>query len=93
MKIIGMIFDDPVALNAAFFMKAFNVLAYKEDAVVNTGTRCIEYPDVRWQYVLIKDDRDLVKISGIQFDAIFSEVVDLHCKQYVMSRFRPGLNK
>jgi hypothetical protein len=93
MKKIGMLFDDQVALNAAFYMKAHSVLAYNENATVNTGTRTIEYPDMRWQFILLNDDKDVVKISGMEFDAIFSEVRNSNAKQFIMSRFRPRFDK
>ena len=94
MKIIGMIFDNQVALNAAFYMQAYSAREYDGGNVtVNTARRTIEYQDSRYQFILIKDEKDTVKISGIEFDAIFSEVVDPHCKQYIMSRFRPRFDK
>lgn len=94
MKKIGMIFQDEVALNAAFFMKAYSVLEYGEKAEVKRFERTITYPeqDVQWMFVLIRDHKDVIKISGVQFDSIFSEVVDLQAKQYIMTRYRPGLN-
>lgn len=94
MKHIGMIFDNQVALNAAFYMHAWGTsLGGGETSGVNTGMRTIESADRRYSYILIKDDSDVVKISGIEFDAIFSEVTDPHCKQYIMSRFRPRVDK
>lgn len=92
MKKVGMLFEDSVALNAAFYAKAFGVLAYKEDAEVNTGTREIIYPDIKYMFILIEGDRDVNQISGIEFDAIFSEVTNPNVKQYILSRFRPRFN-
>ncbi|AEO14576.1 hypothetical protein MT_57030 [Pseudomonas phage phiPto-bp6g] len=95
MKHIGMIFDNQVALNAAFYMHAWSNTygCTLPDVNVNTGMRTIEVGDRRYSYILIKDQTDVVKISGIEFDAIFSEVTDSHCKQYIMSRFRPRFGK
>lgn len=92
---IGMIFDNQVALNAAFYMHAWSNSngCTLPDVNVNTGMRTIEVGDRRYSYILIKDGKDVVKISGIEFDAIFSEVTDPHCKQYIMSRFRPRFDK
>lgn len=96
MKHIGMIFDNQVALNAAFYMHAWshsNGFTIPNDTSVNTATKTIEVGDRRYSYILIKDQTEVVKISGIEFDAIFSEVTDSHCKQYIMSRFRPRFDK
>lgn len=64
----------------------------KQNAEVDTGHRTITFENLKYMYILIKDEKDVIKIGGIQFDAIFSEVIDPHCKQFIMSRFRPGLN-
>lgn len=95
MKHVGMIFDNQVALNAAFYMHAWGQSdgGTVQNGVVNTGRRTIEFADIRYSYILIADSKDVVKISGIEFDAIFSEVTDPHCKQYIMSRFRPRFDK
>ena len=93
MKTIGMIFDNQVALNAAFYMQAWYASESGTEVTVKTKDRTIEYPDSRYKFILIKDEKDVMKISGVSFDAIFSEVVDPHCKQYIMSRFRPRFDK
>lgn len=92
---IGMIFDNQVAMTAAFYMHAWSQTegGVNTDVTVNTATRTIECANRRYSYILIKDRDDVVKISGLEFDAIFSEVTDPHCKQYIMSRFRPRFNK
>lgn len=92
---IGMIFDNQVALNAAFYMHAWSHSygCALPNVSVNTGMRTIEVENRHYSYILIKDETDVVKISGIEFDAIFSEVTDSHCKQYIMSRFRPRFDK
>lgn len=90
MKKVGLFFENQISLNAAFFMRAYSSLDDPNDnAIIKTNSREIIYPDITWSYIIIKDEKDLVKISGLEFDAIFSEVTDIHCKQYIMSRFRP----
>ncbi|MNW21642.1 hypothetical protein D3C71_2226760 [compost metagenome] len=49
--------------------------------------------DRKWLYYTFEDDSRINDIAGIQFDAIFSEVTDSKAKWYIMTRFRPGLNK
>lgn len=66
---IGMIFDSQVALNAAFYMHAWGD---DDGKIVNTGYRTIQDGNRRYSYILIKDDDDLMRIGGIEFDAIFS---------------------
>lgn len=89
MKTVGIIFDDLTALNASFYMFAYSGIQYNLDIEVNTTAREIKYPNVIYKYILIKDENDLNKISGIQFDSIFSEVRDSYCKNFILSRFRP----
>lgn len=96
MYLIGMIFDDEIALRASFFQQAFGLTndSFSKDAtVVNCGRRNIKSYDTEWEYVLIENDEDLNKISGLQFDSIYSELKNSKHKQWVMTRFRPRLNK
>ena len=88
MKTVGMIFDDLTSLNAAFYRAAYTESQY-DDAKVNVGMWEIEYPNVRYKYILIKDENDVMKIAGIHFDSIFSEVKDPYCKNWILTRFRP----
>ena len=89
MKTIGMIFDDVTSLNAAFYMHAYSGCQYNPDIEVNTGMREIKYLNVIYKYIIIKDEKDVMKIAGINFDSIFSEVKDPYCKNWILSRFRP----
>lgn len=92
---IGMIFDNQVAFNAAFYMHAWSSTdgGKETTVIVNSGLRTIQDENLRYSYILIKDDDDMMRIGGMEFDAIFSEVVDPNRKQYIMSRFRPRFDK
>ena len=95
MKIIGMLFEDRVSMEAAFYRHAYGLITFdetKDNVKVKTGMRhTIEIDDSRWMYLIV-DNKSVDKIAGIQFDAIFSEVRDPDLKFYILSRFRPGFN-
>lgn len=96
MKIVGMLYGDRVSMEAGFYRHAYGLKTWEEtrdNVVITTGyNHTIEIDGVQWLYLLITDDT-INKIAAIQFDAIFSEVTDPDLKSYIVSRFRPGLNK
>lgn len=94
MKNIGMFYS-----NRSDMCKAFKEHADRSDPVlydchvkVNTRAETIEIHDTRWMYYTFTEDKDVMRIAGINFDAIFSEIVNPYCKRYIMTRFRPGLS-
>lgn len=94
MKIAGMIFDDRNRMEESFHGHAARVMfACDTGYRVNASKREIEACGIKWKYILISNDDQLNNISGIQFDAIFSEVSNLEHKHFIMTRFRPRFDK
>lgn len=91
MKIIGMLFDDRERMMSQFKRHSDNCKAMPYiDAVINTKELSIVISgEFKWRYISIMDKEDVMKISGISFDTIFSEVRDTYCKNWILSRFRP----
>lgn len=93
MKIAGMIFNDRERMEKLFHEHAARVMFTCDTGYrVSASKREIEACGIKWKYIFISNDDQLNNISGIQFDAIFSEVTNVYHKQYIMTRFRPGLN-
>jgi hypothetical protein len=96
MKNIGMFYNNKHDTIEAFRKHSQNVqsLARQYGVVtVNPSEMKIIVDDCKWLYYTFEDDSRINDIAGIQFDAIFSEVIDPKAKWYIMTRFRPGLNK
>lgn len=96
MKYIGMFFannDDMIEAYRKHSQSAQNSARDFSVVTVNPSQMTIVIADRKWMYYTFKDASRINDIAGIQFDAIFSEVTDLYCKQYIMSRFRPRFNK
>lgn len=97
MKKIGMFFANSHDMIEAYRAKSqmYNCLARNYGSVtVNPSAMTITVDDIKWMYYSFPnaDHINLIKIAGIQFDAIFSEVVDPKAKWFITTRFRPGLN-
>lgn len=91
MKIIGMLFEDTERMMSQFkrHSDSYKAMPYI-DAVINPKELTIVIgSEFMWRYITIADKQDVFKISGISFDTVFSEVTDLYCKNWILSRFRP----
>jgi hypothetical protein len=95
MKNIGMFYNTVGEMHEAFKAHADRADPIHYDCYVKVCPRSatITIDNVRWMYYTFREDKDVMKIAGINFDAIFSEVVNPYCKRWIMTRFRPGLNK
>lgn len=61
---------------------------------VNPRTLTITVGDYKYMYYSFEREGDaLARVQGIEFDAMFSEDLNEHCKRYVLSRFRPRFDK
>ena len=96
MKNIGMFYSDRSDMYKAFKEHAdrSDPLLFQCEVKVSIKSNTITIGDVRWMYFSFEKDGDAMRVvGGINFDAMFSENLHPHCKRYVMTRFRPGLNK
>jgi hypothetical protein len=95
MKNIGMFYNTTYEMREAFKAHADRSDPIHYDCYVKVCPRSetITIDNIRWMYYTFREDKDVMQIAGINFDAIFSEVVNPYCKQWIMTRFRPGLNK
>jgi hypothetical protein len=96
MKLIGMFYSNSRDMIEAFRLHSQNyqTLARNYGSVtVNPAEMKIVVDDRKWLYYSFPNDDNINRIAGLQFDAVFSEVVDPKAKWFIMSRFRPGLNK
>lgn len=94
MKLVGMIFDDRERMEECFQKHAASVM-YTCDIgyrVIASKKEIIVGDNIKWMYILISDDMHLNRVSGIPFDAIFSEVRNIDHKHFIMTRFRPRFN-
>lgn len=91
MKNIGMFYSSRSEMVKAFREHAnrCDPLLFNCHVKVNPRSETIEIGDTRWMYFTFIKDKDVHRIAGINFDAIFSEVVNPYCKRYMMTRFRP----
>lgn len=96
MKNIGMFYSNKRDMLYAFKEHAdrCDPLLFSCEVKVNPQTSTITIGDVRWMYYAFERDGDAMqRVQGINFDAMFSENLHPHCKRYVMTRFRPRLDK
>lgn len=96
MKNIGMFYGNRFDMRDAFEAHANRVdpIHFNCPVSVNPRSQTITIGDTRYMYyAFTKDGEAMQKIQGINFDAMFSENLNPYCKRYVMTRFRPGLNK
>lgn len=95
MKTIGMFYKNSSDMVNAYreHSQKFNNYAREYGSVtVNPSKMTIIIDDVRRMYFSFPNCDEINNIAGIEFDAIFSEVVDPQAKQFIMTRFRPRLN-
>lgn len=95
MKNIGMFFADNYDMIEAYRKHSQSAQNSARDFSVvttNPSQMTIVTGDRKWMYYTFKDASRINDIAGIQFDAIFSEVVDPEAKWFIMSRFRPRFN-
>lgn len=95
MKIIGMFYSNKMDMIDAFRKHSQNYQSTARQygtVTINPKEMKIVVDDRKWFYYTFEDDSRINDISGIQFDAIFSEVVHPKAKWYISTRFRPGLN-
>lgn len=98
---IGMFYDDRTELHAEFYRAAYQAVDAEQynlkTGVVNSREMTVtyDYPERNVQhvnrYMLIRDYQDAVKISGMDFQAIFSNVKDKECAWFIRTRLRPQL--
>lgn len=96
MKIIGMFFankDDTIEAYRKHSQSANNSASDFGTVIVNPKEMTITFDDWQYRYYTFNQESDVMRICGIRFDAVFSEVIDPYCKWYIMTRFRPGQNK
>lgn len=95
MKLIGMFYSNSRDMIEAFrsHSQRYQTIAREYGSVtVNPAQMMIIVDDVKWLYFSFPNDDHINRIAGLQFDAVFSEVVDPKAKWFIMTRFRPGLN-
>lgn len=95
MKTIGLFFansHDTVRAYRRHSQSANNSARYYGVVSVNPKEMTITCDDWKYMYYTCNTENDVDRIAGIEFDAIFSEVVDPYCKRMIMSRFRPRLD-
>lgn len=98
---IGMFYDERTELLATFYRAAFQAVDGEgygfPKGEVNTMEQTITYTHEKdnvkrvYTYMYIKDMKDAMKISGMEFQAIFTSVKDKEANWYIQSRFRPQL--
>lgn len=96
MKLIGMFYANTRDMIEEFrrHSQHYQTLAsYYGSVSVNPSKMIIKVDDIHYRYYAFPNDDNINIIAGLQFDAVFSEVVDPDAKWYIMTRFRPGLNK
>ena len=92
MKNVGMFYANSFDMIEAYryHSQMYNNHAREYGSVtVNPSQLTIRLDDVKYLYYSFPNDTNINNIAGIQFDAVFSEVVDAKAKQFIMSRFRP----
>ena len=88
---IGMFYNNTDLLNAAFdeyceLIREHNLEGY----TINIKQRTIKSEYAKWIYVVIAEYKDVWKVSGINFSALFSDLKDLKAQRFLMTRLRPG---
>lgn len=94
MKYIGVFFDkhsDAVQAYRKHSQEVNNMSRNYGIVTVNPSDMTITIDNIRYMYYGFPTYEDVIRISGINFAAIFSEVSDSRIKQYIMARFRPSL--
>lgn len=95
MKLIGMFYSNSRDMIEAYraHSQMYNNYAREYGSVtVNPAAMTITTDNVKRMYFSFPNSDQINNISGLQFDAIFSEVVDPKSKQFIMTRFRPRFN-
>lgn len=95
MKQIGMFFSNSRDMIEAYraHSQQYNSLAREFGCVsVNPTEFTIRVDNLKWMYYSFPNDDNINRIAGIQFDAIFSEVVHPKAKWFIITRFRPRFN-
>ena len=95
MKLIGMFYSNSRDMIEAFrsHSQRYQSLAREYGSVtVNPAEFKIVVDDIKWLYYSFPNSDHINRIAGLQFDAVFSEVIDPKAKWFIMTRFRPGLN-
>lgn len=96
MKLIGMFYAHRNDMIEAFRKHSQTYQNYAREygsVTVNPSELKIQIDDVRYLYFAFPNADRINMIAGLQFDAVFSEVVDPEAKWFIMTRFRPGFGK
>lgn len=95
MKKIGMFFANSRDMIESFrkHSQSYQSLARDYGSVtVNPSEMTITVDNYKWLYYSFPNTDHIYRIAGIEFDAVFSEVVDPDVKWFILSRFRPRFN-
>lgn len=96
MKLIGMFYNNSPDMIEAFrsHSQRYQTLARQYCSVtVSPAEMKIVVDDIRYLYFSFPNADHINRIAGLQFDGVFSEVHDPEVKWFIMTRFRPGLNR
>lgn len=96
MRKIGMFYGSRVRMLEQFekHVNAVSGPHFGNDVKVCGRTMTITVGNYKYMYYAFeREGSALTKIAGIEFDAMFSEDLNEHCKRYVLSRFRPRFDK
>lgn len=87
---IGYFFDNYESANE-YATSLFELISRNDDsAVLKERSLTIESFGNRMHFIVIKNFKDVNKISGMVFDAVFlKSVFTTDIDRYVLSRFRP----